>query len=96
MPISCICHTGGGSEMFLMFLSCMDFVIGIVAYFRFVGTKLRSTLWRYSHPCTYLYLQACVCIQGDIYVYESDYALSLDPDIIQNKEKQISSFSTPS
>lgn len=37
-----------------------------------------------------------VCIQGDIYVYESDYALSLDPDIIQDKEKQISSFSTPS
>lgn len=52
-----------------MFYSCIDFFLGIEAYFRFTGIILHcmelKSVCRYSHPhmSKNLYLKACLCVQ---------------------------------
>lgn len=82
---------GGVSEMLLIFFSCMDFFIGIVAYFRFIGIilhilfgiKVLAQVFPPMRINRHLYLKGSVCMQEDVRdVYESYHALSLDPEII--------------
>lgn len=54
-----------------MLCSCIDFFIGIEAYFRFMGIILHcmglKSVCRFSHPhmSKYLYVKVCVCVQED-------------------------------
>lgn len=71
--ISYICRTHGVRNMLLMLCSCIDFFIGIEAYFRFMGIilhcmGLRSMCGVFlpTHMPKYLYLKACVCVQEDV------------------------------